>query len=103
MCGDKEFSVDLINISMKGSLIKTDSECLEINKEYPLRVALPNTDINIRTEATLVHKEGSNFGFRFNSIDAEGMIHLRRLLELNIQEESEVEKELYFLVDSKKE
>ena len=34
---------------------------------------------------------------RFESIEADGMIHLRRLPELNISLESEIEKEPSFL------
>ncbi len=46
-----------------------------------------------------MHEEDNQYGFRFDSIEADGMIHLRRLLELNISSEDEIEKELSFLSD----
>ncbi|RKX98712.1 MAG: PilZ domain-containing protein, partial [Spirochaetes bacterium] len=49
------------------------------------------------TEARLMHRENQHYGFRFDSIEADGMIHLRRLMELNVSTEDEIEKELSFL------
>ena len=97
-CEDKDRPVSVINISLKGVLVEADGEiCSEQEKVYPLRISLPNSDISIRTEARLIHKDGNNYGFRFDSIEADSMIHLRRLLELNISSEAEIERELSFL------
>ena len=97
-CGKEECPVSVINISMKGILVTPDHEAIpEIGHTYPLRISLPHSDISIITEARLMHEEDGHFGFRFDSIEADGMIHLRRLLELNLSSEEEIERELSFL------
>ena len=93
-----EYPVSVINISMKGVLVSPDNETkTKLGNAYPLRISLPHSDISIETEATLVHHKNGLCGFRFDSIEADGMIHLRRLLELNISSEEEIERELTFL------
>lgn len=99
-CGEKEYPVSVINISLKGILVSPDYEaCPEFGEKNPLRICLPHSDISIYTEARLMHEENNQYGFRFDSIEADGMIHLRRLLELNISSGDEIEKELSFLSD----
>jgi len=100
-CGDRECPVNVVNISLKGILVAADEpRPLENQNRYSLRISLPHSDINIHTEATLMHSEDHHFGFRFDSVDADGMIHLRRLLELNTSSDEEIEKELGFLKSS---
>ena len=97
-CEEEECPVSVINISMKGILVSADHEaCPEIGQTYPLRISLLHSDISILTNAKLMHKENNHFGFRFDSIEADGMIHLRRLMELNISSDEEIQKELSFL------
>ena len=99
-CGNDECPVSVINISLKGILVTLGHEEVpEIGKSYPLRISLPHSDISISTVARLMHEKEGQFGFRFDSVEADGMIHLRRLLELNISSEDEIEKELGFLAD----
>lgn len=95
-----ECPVDIVNISMKGILVSAaDPSGIEKGKTYSLRVSLPHSDISIETQATLMHHENNQCGFRFDSIEADSMIHLRRLLELNLSSGEEIERELTFLGD----
>ena len=90
----------VVNISLKGILVSPKDDSLALKAGvYPLRVSLPNSDISIRTLSRLVHSKDGSYGFAFESVEADGMIHLRRLLELNISSEYEIEKELSFLKD----
>lgn len=99
-CGNGECPVSVINISLRGILVTLDhDEAPEIGKAYPLRISLPHSDISINTIAKLMHKKNEQYGFRFDSVEADGMIHLRRLLELNISSEDEIDRELGFLID----
>lgn len=93
-----EHSVSVINISLKGILVSLDHDDPPVlGNLYPLRISLPHSDISINTEAKLMHMENDQYGFRFESIEADGMIHLRRLLELNLGSEDKIDKELDFL------
>ena len=97
---DGECPVSVVNISLKGILVSPDREVkLEKDRTYPLRISLSHSEIDIITEATLMHEKEGQFGFRFDSVEADGMIHLRRLLELNLSSDEQIEKELEFLVD----
>jgi hypothetical protein len=99
-CGDEDSPVNVINISLKGVLVESSKPLnAEMGKSYHLRISLPHSAISIETESRLIHSENERYGFRFDSIEAEGMIHLRRLLELNLSSEEEIERELEFLTD----
>jgi len=90
---------ELTNISLKGILVKLESNQLQKGEAYDLRIKLMSSDIEIITTAVLVHEDGDNKGFFFREIDLDSMIHLRRLLELNTPNEGEIERELSFLKD----
>ena len=94
-----EIPVNVVNISLNGVLVCPDGDAaLERGNAYPLRISLPHSAISIITQSCLIHEEQGCFGFRFDSVEADGMIHLRRLLELNAGSDEDIEKELEFLV-----
>ena len=88
---------ELVNISLKGILVRMDGSPLRMEESYDLRIKLLSSEIEIKTIAVLVHRQEDMLGFYFNEIDLDSMIHLRRLLELNTPNEGEIEKELSFL------
>lgn len=91
---------EVVNISLKGVFIKTEDDiALKEGDAYPLRISLPYLQNPIETEAVLAHNHGEYYGLCFNTISADGMIHLRRLLELNARSCEQVEKELQFLLN----
>lgn len=86
------------NISLKGILVDPETnEYSELNMIVPLKIQLSSSDIEIEAKAKLVHKEKHHLGFRFEEIDVESMIHLRRLVELNSDSADQISKELNFL------
>lgn len=98
----EKFDFDLINLSLKGALVHSETAfVLKKGNLINVTIQLTHSDVQICAEAELVHKEAKDglhyMGCKFKSIDAESMIHLRRLLELNTQGEGEIEKELSFL------
>lgn len=97
-CGNGETPVSVINISLKGILVTLDHQDKLVPGDlYPLRISLPHSNISINTRAKLMHDKNGQYGFRFESIEADGMIHLRRLLELNLSSEDQIDKELDLL------
>lgn len=94
-----EIPVSVVNISLNGVLVCLDGDAaLEHGNDYPLRISLPHSAVSIITRSCLIHEEQGRFGFRFDSVEADGMIHLRRLLELNSSSDENIEKELEFLM-----
>ncbi|WP_168203342.1 PilZ domain-containing protein [Oceanispirochaeta crateris] len=96
---NRQIPFELVNISLKGILITVNDKTLQKGEAYDLRIKLMSSDIEISTISVLVHEEGEHKGFYFREIDLDSMIHLRRLLELNIPNGGEIEKELSFLKD----
>jgi hypothetical protein len=56
--------------------------------------------VSLHADARCVHRELNYLGFRFEMIDAESMMHLRRLMELNTGRADDIGRELSFLSDT---
>jgi hypothetical protein len=87
-----------IDISMLGML-------LEVPDGFPLIVGSPfevqlilSEDVMIEMPCTLVHVEGNRAGFRAEKMSIDCLTSLRRLLEINLADSSEVERELSALI-----
>jgi hypothetical protein len=88
-----------IDISMRGML-------LEVPEQFSCSIGTPcevllmlSEDVQIEMPCTLVHREGNNVGFRAETMSLDSMTSLRRLLELNLADSVEVERELGFLIE----
>jgi hypothetical protein len=87
-----------IDISMQGIL-------LEVPAGFPTIIGTPfeaqlilSEDVMIEMPCTLVHVEGTHAGFRCEVMSLDSLTNLRRLLELNLDDYSEVERELSELI-----
>jgi hypothetical protein len=87
-----------IDISMLGML-------LAVPEGFPLIIGTPfevhlilAEDVIIEMPCTLVHVEGNHAGFRAEMMSIDCVTNLRRLLELNLADSSEVERELSELI-----
>ncbi len=97
----KTITFKVVNLSLKGTLIHPDEEItLQKNKGLDITILLTHSDVKIKARCNVVHISGDGYyGLKFDSIDLDSMIHLRRLLELNTIPEGEIERELSFLKD----
>jgi c-di-GMP-binding flagellar brake protein YcgR len=96
-CNEKKYSGELLDISLQGALIQGKKSIpLEDGKSYELLIQLVGSEVTMKFDVTLVHREEDRFGFRFIGEDTETMIHLRRLLELNIGSSEAIDKEISF-------
>lgn len=90
-----EFSVNVVDISLKGALIRPDSsDYFGVGTHCTLKLHLAEGGVLIRMEATVVHHEGHYLGLACREIDLDSMTHLRRLVELNLGDESLLNREL---------
>jgi hypothetical protein len=90
----KDYRAQLHDISLNGVLIATPSE-------YHIRTDMPCTllvilsdDTVITMQVTLVHSSSAFLGFHCTSIDMESIVHLRRLIEINLGEPGASERVL---------
>ena len=63
------------------------------DKVYAVELVL-GEDAAIKMQAKISHAEDSHWGLQWENIDLEGLTHLRRLLELNMEDPDEMHREL---------
>jgi len=91
----------LLDISLKGVLVEAPPDWEgSMGDVFQLSLRLPNSDVNVLMEAGLVHQESGRLGFKWESIELNDFMHLRRLLELNLGDESLVEREINALLEN---
>lgn len=92
---DRQWQSNLLDISLKGALVnipddwdnKPDSHC-------QLDIQLSGSDIHIQMQVSVKHIENNHIGFQCEQIDLDSISNLRRLVELNMLDESALEREL---------
>jgi len=90
----KQYEAQLHDISLNGVLISAP-------RDYHLRTDMPCTlqvvladNVIITMQVTLVHSSSSFLGFHCTSIDMDSIIHLRRLIEIDLGEPGASERVL---------
>jgi hypothetical protein len=92
-------SCGVLDLSLKGALCEVpDSARVAPGESATLLVRLDAGDAAIRMEGTVVHREGVQVGLRCVEIDIDSIVHLRRLVELNLGDEDLLERELSALI-----
>ena len=93
-CGDMEWSCNLLDISLKGMLVEPPDD-LDIDINNPCALALfLGEDAAIHTRVKIAYVKDGLWGLQWLHIDVDGLQHLRRLLELNLNDPSLLEREL---------
>ena len=90
-------SAELRDISLKGALTTRPKHLhAEIGKTYQLELLLGAADnqLSLRMDAAVVHMQNNRIGFQYRNMDLDTATHLHRLVELNLGDESLMEKEL---------
>ena len=89
------YPVSLHDISLNGALITTPAtDTSLIGKSGNFLFSLTDTDLVVEMNITVVHETSKETGLRCNAIDIDSISHLRRLIELNLDDEAQVNKEL---------
>ena len=97
---------EMVDISLKGVLLKMPEKWGgSIGKKYSLDLALrvsEQDDIENRIHMyviELVHIKNDQAGFRWENIDIDSFIHLRRLLEYNREDPDGIDREIFQLAN----
>lgn len=90
----QEWSCGLLDISLKGMLLVPPSG-VPVDKQgvYGIELVL-GEDVAIHMSARISHADPDHWGMRWDNIDLDGLVHLRRLLELNMANPEEMHREL---------
>ncbi len=98
--GGQRWSVELFDISLHGLLIREPENFQAATGDrFDVIVHLNGSDIKLHLPVTLVRLSPPYLGMECGAIDLESLTHLRRLVELNIGDESLLERELESLVE----
>ena len=86
---------ELIDISFKGLLISKPSDWQDVSGEhFAINLQLAGKEIEINLDVIAVHSEQDHIGFKTEQMDIDTATNLRRLVELNLGDESLLEREL---------
>ena len=98
-CSGNRWKSSLLDISLKGALVsRPEGYRLEVGEHCTITIFLAQCDITITMQATMSHSEETRLGFRCDHIDLDSISHLRRIVELNVGNENELERELSDLI-----
>lgn len=92
----------LYDISLKGVLISAPNGWqANTGDEFLLEIYLAGEDIKIDMNVSLVHVNDGRAGFHCEFIDIDSISHLHRLMELNMGDEAQLEREISEMVGIK--
>jgi len=97
--GNRRWPVDLIDISLKGLLVESPANWdADAEQLFDAAIRLsPEAVVNMQVQ--LRHVEDTQLGFICLHIDMPSMEHLRRLIELNLADRTELEREFHELIE----
>lgn len=97
--GEFIWPVKLIDLSLKGLLIQRPEPWLgDPQQDFFVDIHL-SEDVDIEMDVQLTHEENGQLGFVCRHISLESIERLRRLIELNLGDEAELERELGALIE----
>jgi hypothetical protein len=93
--GDEVVATELLDLSLKGALV-AEPKNWQFNPEanYQLRFLLEGSEIEIVMEVNLSHQRAHYLGWSCHHIDLESVSHLKRLIELNLGDDTLLHREL---------
>lgn len=92
---DKTYPVSIHDISLNGALVTAiDSKHSLKGKIGLLHFLLSDNESEVTMNITIVHEEENETGLQCNAIDIDSVTHLRRLIELNLGDSEQINKEL---------
>ena len=95
---EDNFDVNIHDISLNGALVSAPNDPEKFkNVTGTLSFCLADSDAHVLMEVAVVHVETKQIGLQCNAIDIESVSHLRRLIELNLGDPDQENKELWQL------
>jgi hypothetical protein len=92
---EQSYTVNIHDISLNGALVTAPNNAEQIkNKLGLLTFQLSDSDLEVSMHVAIVHVEKDEIGLQCNAIGIDSVTYLRRLVELNLGDESQLNKEL---------
>ncbi|MDF9775231.1 PilZ domain-containing protein [Pseudomonas baetica] len=97
--GESTWPVKLIDLSLKGLLIERPDPWLgNPQRDFSVDIHL-SEEVDITMDVQLAHDDHGQLGFVCQHINLESIERLRRLIELNLADPQELERELGALIE----
>ncbi|QJI31135.1 PilZ domain-containing protein [Pseudomonas sp. ADAK18] len=94
------WTVQLVDLSLKGLLVRKPQPWLGDGAEpFDVDIHLDETT-DVKMQVRLTHDDHRQLGFVCEHIDLDSISHLRRLIELNLGDQAELERELGALLET---
>ena len=98
---DENYQVNILDISLNGALVTAPKCGTKLKSKLgTLEFSLNEEEQNVCMHVAVVHQATEEMGLQCNAIDIDSVTHLRRLVELNLGDESQLSKELSQLTRS---
>ncbi|MDO6444435.1 PilZ domain-containing protein [Colwellia sp. 1_MG-2023] len=92
---EQTYTVNIHDISLNGALVTAPKNAEQIkNKLGLLTFQLADSEMPVAMHVAIVHVKQDEIGLQCNAIDIDSVTHLRRLVELNLGDDSQLNKEL---------
>lgn len=97
--GDHCWEVELLDLSLKGLMIKRPAQWNgDITQAFEARIKLDDRE-HMLMQVELRHEEPEKLGFICQSVDIDSLTHLRNLVEHNLADRTELEREFHQLIE----
>ena len=100
----QQWKLQLIDISLKGALLEKPGDWSGTEGDefhMDLRLDGADSDVKLAMDLLVAHVEEDRIGFKCVNMDLDTATHLHRLVELNLGDETLLERELAELVGVK--
>lgn len=99
--GERRWPVELIDISLKGLLVELPADwSAQDGHVFDAAITLsPDAIVRMQVEQRHLHQENAHLGLICLHIDLTSMEHLRRIVELNLPNRTELGREFHELIE----
>ena len=98
--GERIWPSQVLDISLHGALLRLPQDFQgDPGDEFDVVIRLSDGATTIEMAAALRHQAEHQLGFECRRLDLDSATHLRRLVELNLGDESELHRELALLTE----
>jgi hypothetical protein len=97
---EQTWRTKILDLSLNGALIELPLGYTgQLNSILTLEFMLPDSDIELKMQAAIVHKTPEHLGLKCTHIDVESITHLRRIIELNMGDAELLNREITSLIN----
>lgn len=95
-----QWQSELLDISLKGALVKSP-KLFQYQNDKPIQINLnlQGSDIILEVNGEVCHEENELIGIKFLTLSLDSISHLKRLIELNLADESLMHREISQLIN----